>query len=235
MTETTPAVGLTAPISERVPAIQLRRVPRQERGRVRVEKILDAAAEVIAETGVEAATTNAIAAKAHTSVGSLYQFFPNKEAIVDALASRFNVELRELNDVVLSPEAVMHAPLHELVDGVVDGLLQYHETTPAYRHVYQATHHPDGAPDAKDAELHKAVVNRVEQVLIVRAPSIDSHTKHLHATVAVLSVHALLGFAMTASVTMRVGIVQELKGMIVRYLEDAINGAVPRGLADSLA
>jgi len=50
----------------------MRRVPQQDRGQRRVEKILDAAAEVIAEVGVQAATTNAIAARAETSVGSLY-------------------------------------------------------------------------------------------------------------------------------------------------------------------
>lgn len=210
-------------LPDRGPAAQLRRVPRQERGRVRVEKILDAAADVIANVGVEAATTNAIAAHANTSVGSLYQFFPNKEAIVDALAMRFNTELRQLNDVVLSPEAML-APLPELVNNVVDSLLQFHEANPAYRHVYQATHRSDGAPGTKEAELHKAVVGRVEELLVTRKPAMESTTKHLHATVSVLAVHALLGFAMTASTATRAGIVEELKGMIVTYLADAING-----------
>jgi AcrR family transcriptional regulator len=209
--------------ADRGPATQLRRVPRQERGRVRVEKILDAAADVISNVGVEAATTNAIAAHANTSVGSLYQFFPNKEAIVEALAVRFNTELRQLNDTVLSPSA-MTAPLPELVNGVVDSLLHFHEVNPAYRYVYQATHQSGGSPVTKEAELHKAVVGRVEELLRTRKPSMESTTKHLHATVSVLAVHALLGFAMTASPGTRDGIVEELKGMIVTYLADAIDG-----------
>jgi AcrR family transcriptional regulator len=216
--------GRTATIQGRAPAALLRRVPRQERGRVRVEKILDAAAEVIASTGVDAATTNAIAAQANTSVGSLYQFFPNKEAIVDALAARYNTELRRINDEAMSPESML-APLAEIVDRVVTALLQFHDANPAYRHVYQATHCPDGAPGDKEAELHKAVVTRVEEVLLARAPLMDSHVKHVHATIAVLSVHALLGFAMTASPTMRASIVDELKAMIVKYLAEAIEGA----------
>jgi len=219
--ETTPGrVGLMA---ARPPAALLRRVPRQERGRVRVEKILDAAADVIASTGVEAATTNAIAAQAQTSVGSLYQFFPNKEAIVDALAARFNAELRRINDEAMSPESP-DVSLQTLVDRVVTALLRFHQENPAYRHVYQATHRPDGAPGDKEAELHKAVTHRVEQLLEARAPQMPSYAKHLHATIAVLSVHALLGFAMTASPMMQTGIVDELKAMIVTYLSDAING-----------
>jgi AcrR family transcriptional regulator len=211
-------------IQGRPPAALLRRVPRQERGRVRVEKILDAAADVIASTGVEAATTNAIAAKAHTSVGSLYQFFPNKEAIVEALAARYNAELRRINDEAMTADDAS-TPIPEVVERVVSALLAFHDTNPAYRHVYQATHCPDGAPSDKEAELHKSVVARVEEVLMARAPKMDSHVKHVHATIAVLSVHALLGFAMTASPTMRVSIVEELKSMIVKYLGEAINDA----------
>ena len=65
----------------------LRREPRQERGRRRIEGILEAAARVFAEVGYEAATTNAIAREARTSIGSLYQFFPNKGAVLEALAA----------------------------------------------------------------------------------------------------------------------------------------------------
>ena len=63
--------------------------PLQARGHRRVDLLLDAAAAVVAEVGVEAATTNAIAARAKTSVGSLYQFFPDKDALVWALGQRF--------------------------------------------------------------------------------------------------------------------------------------------------
>ena len=58
-----------------------RRIPRQPRGRRRVSQLLDAAAAVISSVGYDAATMTAIAAKAGAPIGSLYQFFPNKEAI----------------------------------------------------------------------------------------------------------------------------------------------------------
>ena len=66
----------------------LRRQPQQKRSQERVEKILDAAAIVFDEVGFEAATTHAIAARADTAVGSLYQFFPDKLAIFHALELR---------------------------------------------------------------------------------------------------------------------------------------------------
>ena len=58
----------------------MRRTPKQKRGQQRVEQILDAAARLIVAEGYENVSTNAIAKEANTSIGSLYQFFPNKDA-----------------------------------------------------------------------------------------------------------------------------------------------------------
>jgi AcrR family transcriptional regulator len=63
----------------------LRRQPQQKRGKQRVEKILLAAAEVFAEAGFAAATIQQIADRSNTAVGSIYQFFPDKLAIFNAL------------------------------------------------------------------------------------------------------------------------------------------------------
>ena len=76
---------------------------RQARGQRRIELLLDVAAQVFAEVGFEAATTNAIAARAGMSPGSLYQFFPNKDAIAEALADRFAERLR-LTQAIFGPE-----------------------------------------------------------------------------------------------------------------------------------
>jgi AcrR family transcriptional regulator len=65
-----------------------RKTPRQERSRRTVERILDAAARIFHEQGYAAATTNDIADEAGVSVGSLYQYFPNKDALLVALITR---------------------------------------------------------------------------------------------------------------------------------------------------
>ncbi len=71
------------------PARPARRIPQQERGQKRVTTLLDAAASVIADAGCEAATMAEIAERAGACIGSLYQFFPNKESITDALSERY--------------------------------------------------------------------------------------------------------------------------------------------------
>jgi AcrR family transcriptional regulator len=63
--------------------------PKRERGKQRVAALMDAGAELFAEKGYEAATMTEIASRAGAAIGSLYQFFPSKEALAEALFNRF--------------------------------------------------------------------------------------------------------------------------------------------------
>lgn len=85
--------------------IEPRKVPRQGRSRATVDAILDAAAEGIASRGYDALTTNAISERAGVSIGTLYEYFPNRDAIVASLASR----------AFLRSEAAMRQALQECV------------------------------------------------------------------------------------------------------------------------
>lgn len=79
---------MTAPIS-------VRRAPTQERSRRTVRQILDAAEHLVAEAGVEATTTRAIAERAGVAVPSLYRFFSDRDEILDALLAQLIADLDE--------------------------------------------------------------------------------------------------------------------------------------------
>ena len=72
-----------------------RRLPRQARSRRTVEAILKAASEEIERVGLDSLTTNRIAAAAGVSIGGLYEFFPNKEAILYALLTTWTQGILE--------------------------------------------------------------------------------------------------------------------------------------------
>ena len=72
----------------------MRREPRQARSQERVNRILDLAEELFAGESYAATTTNAIAARAGVPIGSLYQFFPDKTSILQALALRYAEKAR---------------------------------------------------------------------------------------------------------------------------------------------
>jgi AcrR family transcriptional regulator len=67
----------------------LAKEPKRERGKQRVAALMDAGAELFAEKGYEATTMTEIASRAGAAIGSLYQFFPSKEALAEALFNRF--------------------------------------------------------------------------------------------------------------------------------------------------
>jgi AcrR family transcriptional regulator len=75
-------------MTEKVPARPAPRQPRQERSRYKVQLILEATTRLLEQGGIEALSTNAIATMAGVSIGTLYQFFPDKAAILDTLAER---------------------------------------------------------------------------------------------------------------------------------------------------
>ncbi len=79
--------------------LKLKKQPRQARARATVDAILEAAAQVLAREGYAAVTTNRVAEVAGVSIGSLYEYFPNKQSIVAAALGR---SMREITDEVSS-------------------------------------------------------------------------------------------------------------------------------------
>jgi AcrR family transcriptional regulator len=77
-----------APTESTAPSGPLRRVPVQGRSVARVARMLDACAELVDEIGYEALTTTLLAERAGVAIGSIYQFFPDKRAVVQALTLR---------------------------------------------------------------------------------------------------------------------------------------------------
>ncbi len=75
---------------------QPRKLPQQDRSRLTVEAILEATTRILIEEGYDKANTNHIAERAGISVGSLYQYFPNKEALMTALIEQHAQQMAEL-------------------------------------------------------------------------------------------------------------------------------------------
>jgi AcrR family transcriptional regulator len=96
--------------------------PKRERGKQRVASLLDAGAALFAEKGYEATTMTEIAARAGAAIGSLYQFFPSKEVLAQALFSRYSERATMLlNDLVARAPGASPA---QLADILVDLMLE---------------------------------------------------------------------------------------------------------------
>ena len=107
-----------------------RRAPQQERGERRLAQLLEAAASVMAEVGYDATTMTEIAERAHASIGALYQYFPNKEAIVHALRKQY-VDEMEARLAPLTAQA-SKLSIRQMVDRIFDVITDYMDKRPAY-------------------------------------------------------------------------------------------------------
>ncbi|MDW5441752.1 TetR/AcrR family transcriptional regulator [Polaromonas sp. SM01] len=105
------------------PALGARRQPTQQRSQERLDRILAAAKELIATTGSDRVKMSEIAALADISIGSLYQYFPDKSAVIRTLAQRYNAESHRCIAEALAGVSDLES-LHIAYDGLVD---QYYE------------------------------------------------------------------------------------------------------------
>jgi AcrR family transcriptional regulator len=109
----------------------LRRIPVQGRSVARVQRMLDACAHLVDQVGYEALTTTLLAERAGVAIGSVYQFFPDKRAIVQALALR-NVE-SYLARLSARLEAVDFDHWWDVVDAAIDEYIAMHREVPGFR------------------------------------------------------------------------------------------------------
>ena len=202
-----------------------RRQPQQDRGQKRFEEVLDAAELVIAEVGVEAMTTNAVAARAGAGMGSLYHFFANRDAIVTALAERYVRTMRPLTEYTGRPE-LQRMSLADLADAIVDPLVEFFRSAPAYRHVWHAVNQP-GSNSVFECQLHQSVVDSVSAMMSARVPDAKPKRLRVHAATAVELVHGMLSAAFAAPVAERQPLISETKRLLALYAEMVQTGDDP--------
>ena len=124
----------------RVSQLTPRKAPKQRRSRQTVEAILTATARVLVQDGYAKTSTNRVAKVAGVSIGSLYQYFPSKEALVLALVNQHCEQM--LNLLVESGSSMLDEPLDVAVRTYVRAMLAAHAVDPTLHRVLvtQALH-----------------------------------------------------------------------------------------------
>ncbi len=167
--------------------LEPRKRPTQARARMTVEAILDAAEQLLERAGFEGTTTNAVAERAGVSVGSLYQYFPNKEAIVVAIADRFAD--RVLTMLERHMEQTARLPLASACRSFVRALVAVHAAQPRLHSALIATVPRIAGVDPL-AGYQARIIDRLCAYLATRRDEID--VQDLETAVFVL-VHAVQG------------------------------------------
>ncbi|GAP96905.1 TetR/AcrR family transcriptional regulator [Leptolyngbya sp. NIES-2104] len=114
-------------------SINPRKLPQQDRSRLTVEAILEATTHILTQEGYDKANTNHIAERAGISIGSLYQYFPNKESLMAALIEQHSNEIAELVESKLKDLA--DAPLEIAIPALIKAVIAAHAINPALHQV----------------------------------------------------------------------------------------------------
>lgn len=194
-----------------------RNQPQQLRSRATVSVILDAAIRVLDREGLDALTTSRVAEVAGVSVGTLYQYFAHREAIVDALQDRELERAAAMLERVLANQ--QHASDREVARAVLEELLKLYRAAPALHRVLAV----DGvrfSPRERVVAFDARSVAMVKAFLTLAAPRLRHANLEAAAFVIYQSVRAsMLAYLLESPAGVDDhAIVTELTELIVRYL-----------------
>jgi AcrR family transcriptional regulator len=197
----------------RKPATTPRKLPQQDRSRVTVEAILEATTRILVEEGYDKANTNRIAERAGISIGSLYQYFPNKESLMAALMEQHSQEMAELVETKLN--RLFDSPLEIVIPEIISAVVAAHAINPRLHQVLSEEIPRSGRSpqmqqaDERIAELLRTYLDRWQDLI---------HPQNIDLTVFILSrtVDALCHAAVIESQFER-----EVSNLLLSYLTTA--------------
>jgi AcrR family transcriptional regulator len=192
----------------------LRRVPVQGRSVARVQRMLDACAELVDEVGYEGLTTTLLAERAEVAIGSVYQFFPDKRAIVQALAMRnMDAYLQSLS-ARFANETFAH--WWDGVDAAIDAYITMHRSVPGFR-----TLHFGDVVDVHlldDERDNNAVIAHRIAALLRERYELTGERTEFALGIAVEAADALIKMAFRRDPEGDAAVLDEAKALIKEYL-----------------
>tara|TARA_R110002020_G_scaffold95230_4_gene228571 strand:- start:1301 stop:2002 length:702 start_codon:yes stop_codon:yes gene_type:complete len=149
------------------------RTPQQTRGRARVEAVLDACAILLWEEGPGELTMHKLAKRAKTSIGSLYHFFPDKDAVIDALCQR---HLAAMSDITLELDQISLEQWRGMsTQAVIESLARpYFQYIDAYPEMLVIISNSLGSKTEDAPALRRSIHANYEKVLELRMPALDT-------------------------------------------------------------
>lgn len=198
----------------------LRAKPKQKRGQMRVDAILNAASEVFAEMRYENATIIEIAGRANTSVGSLYQFFSNKDAILKALVERY---VERASDVFagMEVEAFPDMTLEQIVKSILVPLKAFIRDNRDFQVIFS---NAAGATYVAETirAMDEAFLARTDVALATAFPSVSARDRRKYSLVCMMVMKGLLTLAQEGSELTLDEVFEELEAVYLRYLSSVL-------------
>jgi AcrR family transcriptional regulator len=195
-------------------------VPVQGRSVARVQRMLDACADLVDQVGYEALTTTMLAERAEVAIGSVYQFFPDKRAIVQALTQRNLEAYLERITARFANDQFGH--WWDVVDAGIDEYIDMHRNVPGFRALHFGdvvdVHLLDAERDNNTIIAERLAGLLVSQIGAVAGPRLD-----FALAIAVEAADALTKMAFRRDPEGDEEVLAEAKTLIRDYLQRHVN------------
>lgn len=195
--------------------ISLRHVPTQARSRERLARVLDAADEVLAREGAGAFTTTRVAQVAGVPVGSVYRYFPDKQAIAEALAVRYWDGFRDL--VAGVAEADEGEPVRDPAGAVLDALAAGFRAQPGFLALWYGGLRTERVRDAT-RPTRQAIAGSVARILATHWPDASPRDRAAAARMVVVAGDGLLREAFRVDARGDRELLREGRTMVAAYV-----------------
>jgi AcrR family transcriptional regulator len=197
----------------------LRRAPQQARSRARVRRLLESADEIVATEGFPALTVRRLAEAADVRIGTIYQFFPDKDALVDALARRYIAMFDAMIEELVAQAQNEH--WDDVVDTVIDAAVALYRSHPGYVAIWSGRHLSPALQQADDAN-NAAIASGLRRILTAQFELPDSDMLARACQVAVHTTDALLQLAFRLDPAGDQATLDEARRLQRLYLDDVI-------------
>ncbi len=181
-----------------------------------MQAILDAAAELFADEGFENTTMEAIASRAGTSIGSVYQFFEKKQDVFVALAHQVLQEVRVLA-AQLTGAGAMQMAWPELIDASVDAFVALGRAHPGLRAI-NANLQLYGLFEEADEAQSRELIAQAARVLPTHIPTLSEHEARRVATMIITTINAALFFTRRSTDEEAAELLADSKRMLRAYV-----------------
>ena len=170
---------------------------------------------MFAADGFEAATMESIAARAETSIGSIYQFFPNKVSLFNALARHYHERVRAFFDLLVGGP-LLDQPWAAILESGIDAFALFHQNEPGFRAVWVGLQVTPEVIEEGEA-INRDFAKRIEAIFAAKLPGLPPKMRPVVATMMVEILTAMMIVSARRPAEAK-ALITETKALLHRYL-----------------
>ncbi len=198
----------------------MRRYPKQARSKAKVSAIVESATAHLRDNGYDALSTADVAKDAGVSVGTLYQFFDNKDDLMHAIAENHIEEMLDFREMLFGPDAI-YVPAEILIGRAIDWLVAHNAAHPTYEQIFCGSWSDPALMEMQQQGLG-GIVSGLALIVAHHAPHLAEDEVQTGATLLVYTTKTMFSLLADSPAEMHPRIITETKRMMLMYFNTLI-------------